>query len=222
MMGDLLKEAVHLLKRQSWEWAVCGGLGIDLFLGYESRRHGDIDILVYWKDRDDIIRSLQAEGYRVYEMLGGGRAHLITDIKEQRREKRNIFGMLEDCGIVHLTPTGEKDIYGIDFSHEELKKLNFIEFLFNDHDGDWFYYARNKEVKREMSKAILYSETQGIRIPYLAPELLCLYKSTDTEREGYGQDFELAYAQMDQEQRDWLQKALSFMNPTGHKWLREG
>ncbi len=221
-MMKLLMEAVNLLKRQSWEWAVCGGLGIDLFLGYESRGHGDIDILVYWKDRDDIIRSLQGEGYQVYEMLGGGRAHHITDIREQRREKRNIFAMLEDCGIVHLTPTGEKDIYGIDFSHEGLDKLNFIEFLFNDHDEDWFYYARNKEVRREMDKAILYRETQGTRIPYLAPELLCLYKSTDTEREGYGQDFELSYARMNQEQRRWLQRALSVMNPAGHKWIVKG
>lgn len=217
--NSLLDEAVKLLHRQSWEWAVCGGLGIDLFLGYESRRHGDIDILVYWKDRDDIIRSLQAEGYQVYEMLGGGKAHHITDVRDQRREKRNIFAMLEDCEIVHMTPTEEKDIVGIDFSHEGLKKLNFIEFLFNDHDADWFYYARNKEVKRELSKAILTDETQGIRIPYLAPELLCLYKSTDTEREGYEQDFALSYAQMNQEQREWLKKALSTMNPGGHKWI---
>ncbi len=114
-MMKLLMEAVNLLKRQSWEWAVCGGLGIDLFLGYESRGHGDIDILVYWKDRDDIIRSLQGEGYQVYEMLGGGRAHHITDIREQRCEKRNIFAMLEDCGIVHLTPTGEKTYMGLIF-----------------------------------------------------------------------------------------------------------
>lgn len=59
---------------------------------------------------------------------------------------------------------------------------------------------------------------KGVGIPYLAPELLCLYKSTDPDREGYGQDFELAYAQMDQEQRDWLQQALLAMNPEGHKW----
>ncbi len=100
--------------------------------------------------------------------------------------------------------------------------MNFIEFLFNDHDEDWFYYARNKEVRREMDKAILYRETQGTRIPYLAPELLCLYKSTDTEREGYGQDFELSYARMNQEQRRWLQRALSVMNPAGHKWIVKG
>ncbi len=219
MINELLNAAVNLLKRQSWEWAVCGGLGIDLFLRYESRRHGDIDILVYWKDRDDIILSMQAEGYEVYEMLGGNRAHHITDIREQRCEKRNIFAMLGDCEIVHLTKTEEKDIYGIDFSHEGMKKLNFIEFLFNDHDDEWFFYARNKEVKRELSKAILYYDTQDIRIPYLAPELLCLYKSTDTGREGYEQDFERSYAQMDQEQRDWLKKALSTMNPDGHKWI---
>lgn len=219
MISGLLNEAVSLLKRQSWEWAVCGGLGIDLFLGYESRRHGDIDILVYWKDRDDIILSMQAEGYQVYEMLGGGKVHHITDIQNQRYEKRNIFAMLEGCEIVHLIPTEEKDIFYNDFSHEGLKKLNFIEFLFNDRDENWFFYARNKAVKRELSKAILRYETQEIKVSYLAPELLCLYKSTDIDREGYGQDFELAYAKMNQDQRDWLQKALLTMNPDGHKWI---
>ena len=222
MINSLLDEAVNLLKKQPWEWAICGGMGIDLFLGYESRRHGDIDILAYWKDRDDIIRSMWAEGYQVYEMLGGGKVHHITDIQEQRYEKRNIFAMLEGCELVHLTPTGEKDVYDNHFSHEGLKKLNYVEFLFNDRDEDWFYYARNKAVRRELSKAILYCDAQGVRIPYLAPELLCLYKSTDTDREGYGQDFELAYAQMNQEQRDWLREALLTMNPEGHKWIDKG
>ena len=44
MINSLLDEAVNLLKKQPWEWAICGGMGIDLFLGYESRRHGDIDV----------------------------------------------------------------------------------------------------------------------------------------------------------------------------------
>lgn len=53
----------------------------------------------------------------------------------------------------------------------------------------------------------------------MAPELLLLYKSTDIEREGYQQDFELAYSKMNNEQKEWLNNALKVMNPNGHKWL---
>ena len=68
-----------------------------------------------------------------------------------------------------------------------------------------------------MNKAILYEN--GTR--YLAPELLLLYKSTDTERDGYQQDFELSISKMSQEQKQWLNRSLKIMNPDGHKWLEE-
>ena len=66
-----------------------------------------------------------------------------------------------------------------------------------------------------MKKAILCRDG----IPYLAPELCLLYKSTDTEREGYRQDFELAYEKMDASRREWLRNALVRAFPEGHKWL---
>lgn len=68
---------------------------------------------------------------------------------------------------------------------------------------------------RELNKVILYEND----LSYLAPELLLLYKSTDTERAGYQQDFDLAYSKMNNEQKEWLNNALRVMNPDGHKWL---
>jgi hypothetical protein len=53
----------------------------------------------------------------------------------------------------------------------------------------------------------------------LAPELLLLYKSTDIEREGYLQDFELAFSKMNVEQKEWLNNSLKIMYPDGHKWM---
>ena len=216
-MNLLLKEAVELLDGQNFEYAICGGFAVDLFLGYESRKHGDIDILAYWNDRNAIILYMQSKGYEVYEMLGGGKAHHITDINVQKYEKRNIFCMMKDCELVHLYPTDEQEIYDIEFIHIGQTKLNFIEFLFNHKDETYFLYARNKEIKRELNKAILYEN--GTR--YLAPELLLLYKSTDTERDGYQQDFELSISKMSQEQKQWLNSSLKIMNPDGHKWLEE-
>ncbi len=214
-MNRLINEAVELLDGQGFEYAICGGMAIDLFLGYESRRHGDLDILAFWNDRISIILYMQSVGYQVYEMLGGGLAHQITDINNQKYKKNNIFCTSPDCELVGITPTNEQDIYIIDFFPIGQTKLNFIELLFNHKDENYILYARNKEIKREIDKAILVKDG----ISFLSPELLLLYKSTDTEREGYQHDFELAISKMDHEQKEWFNKALKYMNPNGHKWL---
>ncbi len=130
-MNPLIPESNHLLSKGNFEYAICGGFAIDLFLGYESRKHGDIDILAYWKDRDKIIDYMKALGFEVYEMLGEGKAHHITDVKFQMRLKRNIFCCKKDCELVNLAESDEPDIYYINFRHIGQTKLNFIEFLFN-------------------------------------------------------------------------------------------
>ena len=46
-MNKLVTEAHELLKNGGFEYAFCGGQALDLFLGYESRVHGDIDICAF-------------------------------------------------------------------------------------------------------------------------------------------------------------------------------
>ena len=56
-------------------------------------------------------------------------------------------------------------------------------------------------------------------IPYLSPEICLLYKSTDTERKGYQQDYDLSIQKMNTEQKQWLNNALEVIYPDGHKWM---
>lgn len=213
-LKNLIKQANKLLKNCGFEYAFCGGWAIDLFIGAETRKHGDIDILAYWPERDTIIQYMQSLGFRVYEMLGGGKAHHITDIHNQIKSKRNIFCCTQDCELVCLSATDEAGIYFIDFKQIGQTKLNFFEFLFNDKDDTALLYARNHAVKQVLSDAILYNGS----LPYLSPEMCLLYKSTDTEREGYQSDYDNAMANMNQRQRHWLDDALTIMYPEGHKW----
>lgn len=90
-MNYLIKQANVLLQKQSFSYAFCGGWAIDLFIGSETRTHSDIDIFAYWSDRNAIIVYMQSLGFVVYEMLGGGKAHCITDVNDQKKVKRNIF-----------------------------------------------------------------------------------------------------------------------------------
>ena len=213
-MNGLVAEANALLKGQGFSYAVCGGFALDLFLGYETRTHGDIDILAFWEDREKIITYMQSKGYIVYEMLGGGKVHRITDIKMQEKLRKNIFCCTEDCELVRLYDTDEADVYWLDYQHTGLTKLNYIEFLFNEKTEEEFIYARDERVRRGLANAIL--ETDGV--PYLAPELCLLFKSTDIEREGYQQDFELTVGKLSAEQRTWFEKSMELLYPEGHKW----
>ena len=215
-MTQLILDANALLKQGGFEYQFCAGQAIDLYLGRETRVHGDIDICTYWPDRDRIIRYMQSQGFEVYEMLGGGRAHRITDPSVQMYEKRNIFCFKDGCPLVKTYPLDENDCCWIEFFHIGQTELNFIEFLFNDRSETHFEYARDREIKRDIDRAFL--ECGGV--PYLAPEICLLYKSTDIDREGYQQDFDLTYAVLGGEQKQWLQRALTRLYPDGHKWIK--
>ena len=214
-MNSLLQEADNLLKDGGFAYAVCGGYAIELFLDKTVRQHGDLDISVFWNERDKIILFMQLLGWRVYELCGGGMAHSITDVANQIKAKRNIFCMTNACETVSLTPANEPDQFIVTFDPKGQDKLNFIEFLFNNTDKDRFLYARNHDLSLPLSLAIL--TRQGIK--FLAPEMVLLYKSTDTERKGYQLDYDMATCAMTAEQRNWLKNALEAMNPNGHKWL---
>ena len=146
-----------------------------MFLGYESRIHGDIDVCAYWNERDRIIRFMQSQGFYVYEMLGGGRAHRVVDLSNQMRTKRNIFCFKKGCPLVKLYPHDENDCCWIEFFHTGQTEFDFIEFLFNDRSETQFEYARDREIKRDFDKAVLTVDG----IPRLAPEICLLYKSTE-------------------------------------------
>lgn len=46
-MNAILHEANILLSKGKFEYAVCGGFAIDLFLNTETRKHSDIDVSAY-------------------------------------------------------------------------------------------------------------------------------------------------------------------------------
>jgi len=214
-MNELIKEINGMLKNHAFEYAFCGGYAIDLFLNKQTRSHGDVDVMTYRKYRDDIIVYMQSIGYTVYEMIGDGKAHLISDISDQFKIKRNIACVKENSPKAVLTKTEKQDIFYIDFPDIPQCKSDFIEFLFNDRTDTHFLYARNQEIKRDIDKAILFSDD----IPFLSPELCLLYKSTDTERAGYQHDYEVAKAVMNEEQKAWLNHALTVIYNGNHKWI---
>ena len=53
-------------------------------------------------------------------------------------------------------------------------------------NSNYFVFDEAKKICRDMSKAVLFNGS----IPYLAPEIALLYKSSQAEREEYHYDFQ--------------------------------
>ena len=213
-MNHLIDECYDFLKDGGFPFAFCGGYAIELFLDKKVRSHGDIDISAFWEDRNAIIEYMQSNGWIVYEACGGGVVHFIDNIDNQKYIKRNIFCVKTGCTFFRTRPCGE-GMFKCEIDHIEQTKLDYIEFLFNTCNEKGFIYARNNKIFRTLDKAIFRNNS----IPYLSPELILLYKSTDITRKGYQLDFDVTVPHLSEESKQWLINALKIMYPDGHIWL---
>ena len=96
----------------------------------------------------------------------------------------------------------------------------FIDFLWGDIESGVWRYRRDPSVIRGMDRIALRT-AEGI--PFLAPELVLLYKSKNTsgkERSKDQGDFALAHTSLTPEQRAWLRWALLVSDPE-HPWIAE-
>jgi hypothetical protein len=213
-MNPLILECDGLLKNRGFDFAFCGGHALDIHLGYTTRPHGDIDLSAYWEDRNKIIAFMQSQAWIVYEAMGGGKIHLITDMDDQKLVKLNIFCVKEGCPFFH-TELIEDDIFKCDIDHVEQMNLDYIEFLFSKRTPNEFVYSRNNDIRLEIGRAVLRKND----LSYFAPELVLLYKSTDLTREENRQDFDLVVPFLTDGSRLWLRSALTKAFPDGHEWI---
>ena len=89
-----------------------------------------------------------------------------------------------------------------------------LEFLLNERDPrtDEWVFRRDARVRRSMAAAF----PGGPNIPYLAPEIVLLYKAKAASEKNEA-DFGVAVAHLTDEQRFWLAQALNLTMP-GHPW----
>ena len=211
---DILNQLNDYMKTMRLDYAICGGGAIDLFVGHQTRPHKDLDVAVYWEDRDTIVQYMLDNAWDVYEPCGTEHLHKINAATDQKRVKTNIWCVRPDTPHYSFTKH-ENNMFAVDFDGKKQTDLGFIEFLFNKRRDDFFLYARNESIKLSMNHAVL--KTEGI--PFLAPELVLLYKSTAVHNPEYQLDFNNAMPKMDKMQKMWLEEALNGMFPAGHKWL---
>jgi len=65
--GSNNESTLSYLSNINLDWAVCGGDAIDMFVGHKTRDHKDIDIAVFWDQRDSLLVYLLQGNWRIFE-----------------------------------------------------------------------------------------------------------------------------------------------------------
>jgi len=217
MDADFLipRQVKYLMHAYSNPWFVAGGWAIDLFLKRVTRKHKDIEIGIFRSDQLLLHKYLKE--------------WLFKKVKKQSAEKR---GQLEEwqeteylelptheihaTRRLHLNQTlrvcpGTQNRISREYSTSNLPEL---EVLLNERDDSCWIYRRNFQIRRELSKTILYTKTG---IPYLAPEIVILYKSKNPNPDDEF-DFNNTVNNLGYGPRAWLATSIEITKP-GHQWL---
>jgi hypothetical protein len=167
-------------------WCIAGGWAIDLFLGRETRPHYDVELVVFREDQGAL-----------YTYLAGWPLEKVRNrVREPWRGE-----WLE-------LPVHQVDVR---VSGSGFKKL---EVLFNERDGQLWWFRRNMAVTRSLDACMLLP-TLGV--PILAPEIVLLFKAKGPQPKDES-DFAGTLGRLSDESRSWLARSLACCHP-GHPWL---
>lgn len=215
-MNDLLSQAGSLLAGLGVPWAICGGFALELFLGRGVRTHGDIDVCVFEDGRAAIQEYMLRAGWTLYEFRGQGRVRPLSE-SVPGEPGRNFLCLREPCELIDFYPCEEEGMLLHLFHHTGIKKLNYLDFLFNTMENGALVIDRERGVARPLAKAFLRAEG----VPFLCPEAVLLFKAARAEEPDGRIDFRETAPALRPEQRAWLREGLAALYPRGHAWINE-
>lgn len=170
-------------------WSIAGGWAISIFIGYEIRKHKDIEIAILRRDQLALQRYLKNWEFK----------KVIPDTGEMEIWKNGEYLEL---------PVHEIHVYNINYDPSAL------EILLNESNENEWVFRRNPEISRPISKLGIQSK---MRIPILSPEIILLYKAKNPNNQDET-DFNTIYKLLNKEQRNWLKESIKICYPE-HPWL---
>ena len=181
--------AAALMRHLGAPWWIAGGWAIDLFLGRQTRDHGDIDVAILRRDQPALAKLLcgwdvqvAADGvltpWRPGDWLEGGKRHQFW-----------------------ARPTPDAPWA--------------LEILLEESDDERWIYRRNDAVFLPLGQV---GRRNLESVPYVSPEVALLYKAGASSREPRNEaDFAAAAPALSRGARAWLASALTIAHP-GHPW----
>jgi hypothetical protein len=145
-----IDEVQHRFARFDVDWWVAGGHAIDLFIGWATRPHADLDVEIFRKDRDILFDVF--DGWDLRTAGHGG----LVPWERGTAIAPHVFG-----------------VWGRPSAGEPWA----IEVILADGDRTRWHFRRNPEISLSGEQLI---RTSRAGVPYCTPEVQMLYKSKKT------------------------------------------
>jgi len=235
LMNNVILQAQDIFKDCGFDYAVCGGYGLDMFVGKELRSHGDFDIVVYNDDKQRIVQFFMDRDWTVYgRFMEEGvpiTQHLfykIEDITDNYwRDCKNMWVIKKDGlpNVLHKLDRLQGGV-GEVYTYQTRKwlvqdNIEFIELEIDAKAGNDFVVQENPRITRPLDKGILHRDG----IPYLAPEIILFYKSDKFSSEHPSvrpkteADFKTIMPLLSEEQKQWLMESIKTARGHETPWL---
>lgn len=225
-MERIISECYHFVKDCKLTYALCGGYALELFTNTKKRNHSDVDITLFKEDRKVAVDYILRKGWDVYEPLHSEDSlRKITDSSDKNVQNIfNIWAMEPNCSFIKIEPkTGEDNRFIFEILDKEQKNFDFMDIIFNTQKDGNFICNNEKNILREIDKAILYHDN----LPFLAPEVILYiiadpaYLDSEYHREKNNIDFEDTPYLLSKESMEWLINAIEITYPEGNKRLEQ-
>lgn len=147
------------------------------------------------------------------------RSHADIDIAilraDQKQLRSQVSGRIEkviDHQLIEWSPT-EVLTLPVHEAHVTWPDGYHLELLLNEQDRETheWVFRRDERIRRPLAAAFATG-----RVPYLAPEIVLLYKAKAPSAKDDA-DFHTVLSHLQDEQRSWLRNALDATTP-GHRW----
>lgn len=183
------EQVARLLSEVAAPWYVAGGWAIDLFLGEERRRHGDLEIGVPAERFDEVAAALAD-----FELFVIGGPHEALPLA-------SAGGHLADA---HQT-----------WVRDPATEAWRLDVFREPSDGATWICRRDASIRLPYSQLVEWTEDG---IPYGRPEVILLFKAKRSHEEKNQGDFTAVLPRLNSERRSWLREAIARVHP-GHPWV---
>jgi len=230
-MDKIILQANNLFKTAGFDYAICGGYGLDMFANKVIREHGDFDILVFNEDKRRAAQFMLDNGWLLFGRFSEHGTvwqflfYKVNDITDSFWDDcPNFWAIKPDClpQVLQKINRIQGDVYTYQTRKWHVQdEIEFIEIGLDTRENGEYIARDNPRIALPMDKAIMFRDG----IPYLAPEVTLLYKTSKASMESaYAKprteaDFKAVMPLLSAEQKDWLMDAVNTAYPDGYEWL---